>query len=88
MVHRFKKLHIFKEIIYAFKEKKVLKNFVHKRKTCSYQTRPSACRTFKRKKSLQAEKFHLSRNTAAESRVADAMMVKQSAVLRSSPQYR
>ena len=54
------KLHIFKEVIYAFKEKKVLKNFVHKRETCSHQTRPSACRTFKRKKSLQAEKFLLS----------------------------
>ena len=51
------KLHIFKEIRYALKEKKVLKNLVHKRKACSYQTRPPACRTFKRKKSLQAEKF-------------------------------
>ena len=52
------KLHNFKEIRYALKEKKVLKNLVHKRKACSYQTRPPACRTFKRKKSLQAEKFH------------------------------
>ena len=54
------KLHNFKEIKHALKEKKVLKKLVHERNAYSYQTRPAACRTFKRKKSLQAEKFLLS----------------------------